>query len=608
MLIIRHATGPLAGKEQQLEPKSDRITIGRDPDACEVVFPPDATLVARRHFGLLRKPSGEWTYDLFGDHFVSVNGVSTDTGAAVHTGDKVELGKPGGPSFEIRLEQEGLKNALPVTEVQYKVEGAHAVAERSRMAASRAGRFGMIGLVVAVIAAGAAGTFWYTSRTDAARLGQLADDLSKRQAELVAQTIPDGVRQKLLQAAYLVVRSGPTGNGTGSASPIGPDMLATNAHVAAMFDELKPGERMYVRSPGPDGKEYPVVSATKHPGYLAFQRYLAQDPLFVDQFALTSGDVGDYDVAILRVAPGSNLSPILEIASPAELAELKPGSPLAMAGYPAEGVTGAEVQIRSATPIYSLGMVNALTDMFMMPADAQHRHLVHHNLPATGGSSGSPMVGPSGKIVAFLNSGNLFHIPGMKQRVPSAVLINHAQRGDLLSDLVAGRADAALAADRIYWEKQTSAFKRGIEVIVPELLQSVRSDSAAGIPAGVTPQVVSEGKFKLVAKDSYPIKKSTKDASGKMVDATITKRQNIHAVKLVAGKPIAFVAYAQDRRPIELYLVIGDQIVRQVVANRWFGLLSFVAPKDTDAAVYVVGPDEDVSYTFFQYAWNAPPS
>jgi hypothetical protein len=416
------------------------------------------------------------------------------------------------------------------------------------------------------------------------------------------------VRQKLLQAAYIVVKVGPNGNGTGSASPIGPDTLATNAHVAAMFDDLKPGERMYVRSPGPDGKEYPVISATKHPGYLAFQRFLAQDPLFVDQFALTSGDIGDYDVAILRVAPDSNLSPILELASSAELADLKPGSPLAMAGYPAEGVTGAEVQVKTATPIYAVGMVTALTDMFMMPSDAQHRHLVHHNLPATGGSSGSPMVGSSGKIIAFLNSGNLFHIPGMKQRVPSAVLINHAQRADLLADLVAGRADASLEADRAYWEKQTGAFKRGIEVIVPELLRTVSNDKANGIPSGANAQVVSEGKFKLTSKDSYPLKKTTKDASGKTVETNITKRQNIHAVKLTAGKPLAFVAYAQDRRPIELYLVIDDQIVRQVASNRWFALLSVVAPKDTDASIYVVGPDEDVNYTFFQYAWNAPPS
>lgn len=609
MLIIRHVTGPLAGKEQRIEAQSDRITVGRDPSACDVVFPPDATIVARRHFALVRKPSGEWTYDLFGDHYVSVNGMPGDTGSAVHTSDKVELGQPGGPSLQIVLEQEGLHDALPVTAVQFKVEGAHAVAERSRLAASRAGRFGIIGLLVAIVAGGAAGTVWYTSHNDAARLGRLAEDLTRRQAELVSQTIPEAVRLKLLQAAYIVVKTGPAGTSTGSASPIGPDTLATNAHVAAFMDNLKPGERVFVRSPGSEGREYPVIGATKHPGYVAYQKYLEQDPFFVGGFRLTSGDVGDYDVGVLKVAAGSNLGPILEVASAAELADLKPGFPLAMAGYPAEGVTGAEVQVNNATPNYSIGMVTALTDMFMMPADPAHRHLIHHNLPATGGSSGSPMVGPNGKIFAFLNSGNLFNIPGVRQRVPNAVLINYAQRGDLLTDLVAGRAEASLTTDRVYWEKQTATFKRGIEVIVPALLENIRSDPASNIPKGASPVVVNEGKFSLAAKDSYPIKQKKKDEkSGKEVEVTVTKRQNIHAVKLTAGRPQAFVAYAQDRQPIELYLVIDDKIALQVVSNRWFGLLQYVAGKDTDAQIYVVGPDEDVKYTFFQYDWNAPPS
>src|SRR5436305_696103 len=102
-------TGPLAGQEQRIEAQSDRITIGRDPSVCDVVFPPDTTLVARRHFALARKLSGEWTYDLFGDHYVAVNGAPAETGAAVHSQDKVELGKPGGPSFGITLEREGLQ-------------------------------------------------------------------------------------------------------------------------------------------------------------------------------------------------------------------------------------------------------------------------------------------------------------------------------------------------------------------------------------------------------------------------------------------------------------------------------------------------------------------
>src|SRR5438093_4958149 len=125
MLIIRHRTGPLAGKEQRLEPKSDRVTFGRDPNACEVVYPPDETLVARRHFALVRKPSGEWTFELFGDPFVAVNGEPADVGEAVHSGAVIELGRRGGPSFEVKLEGEGLVGDLPVTRPQQKVKDVH---------------------------------------------------------------------------------------------------------------------------------------------------------------------------------------------------------------------------------------------------------------------------------------------------------------------------------------------------------------------------------------------------------------------------------------------------------------------------------------------------
>ena len=130
MIIIRHRSGPLAGRRQGLDGKSGRIVFGRDPDACDVVFPPDLTIVARRHFAIARSPAGEWVIELFGDPFVAIDGEPADLGEAVHSGAKIELGKHGGPSFELELHAEGLAGNLPVTEPQEKVEDAHAFGDR----------------------------------------------------------------------------------------------------------------------------------------------------------------------------------------------------------------------------------------------------------------------------------------------------------------------------------------------------------------------------------------------------------------------------------------------------------------------------------------------
>ena len=62
MLIIRHLTGPLAKTEQRIESNVDRVMFGRQLD-CQVSYPADATIVARRHFSLVRKASGDWTFD-----------------------------------------------------------------------------------------------------------------------------------------------------------------------------------------------------------------------------------------------------------------------------------------------------------------------------------------------------------------------------------------------------------------------------------------------------------------------------------------------------------------------------------------------------------------
>lgn len=592
MPTIRHKTGPLAGKEQTIDPRVDRITFGRDPAACDVVFPPDLTLVARRHFALVRKPSGEWMYEDFGDPFVAVNGHPAETDEGIPSGAVFELGKAGGPSFEILLEGKAFEGALPVTEVQQKPLSARATTRRLALVGGAA----MAAVVVIT------GTFMFLSRSEGARLEQAMAQLQKAQADAAAESISAPVRERLLQAAHVVAVQFASGQviAQGSASPIAPDLLVTNAHVAEIRNTLRPGDKLLVRSPGENGKTYEVIETKLHPGYHAFKNFLAQDPIFVTSAkscptcfpSLLSASLS-YDVALLRVAPGSNLGPVLEIATPDELQALRPGQPLALAGYPLENIRGSEVMALKATPNYRTGMISALTDMFNLPGDIAQRRQIHHNIPVTGGNSGSPMVASSGKLVALLNAGNML-AHGDKGRMPNAAIINYGQRADLALELLDGTAEANLAKERAYWAKQTATFQRGFDLLVPAILNQTKPATAE------KPTLVSQTKFTLTKGDGF----KTKDNQGKEV----SRRQRIHSVTMKANVPGIFIAYAQERAAIQLYLVSDGQIVSQDDRGNWFPFLRYSYPQDTTADIYVVSPDSDVNYTLLQYSWEPPRS
>lgn len=598
MLIIRHRNGALSGREQTIQDKNNTIVFGRDPDVCDVVFPADETLVARRHFGLEKKLSGAWTFDLFGDPFVAVNGEPVESSRALHKGDVVELGKRGGPSFEVvHLDDVTTARPLAETQVQERVTN-----QRAAVASAKRLAIGAAALAV-LIALGATGGVYFWSAGQGARLDQAVASLTEAQAKAASENMSAAVRDKLLAASYLVYVRHSSGQEQpgGSASPIGPNLLATNAHVAEMMSELKDGQKLYVKAPGAGGKTYEVLEAKIYPGYAEFQKFLQSDPFFVTQTKncptclspILSGSAPAYDVATLRIADGSQLSPILEIASEKDFADIKPGTPVAMSGYPLEHIRSGTVQSVAATPTLSIGMVSANTDFFNLPAESNQRKLLQHNLPGTGGNSGSPMVNTAGKIVGLHNAGSYVDVPDVG-RVPNAAMVRYGQRADMLGDLVAGRAEAALTEDRKYWTTQTAGFKRGLDYLIPEVLaRSKPSPNAKPVPAG-------QSKHTLTKADAF----SAKDKDGK----EIKRRQKIHPVTLKAGVPVTYFAYAQDRTQVGIYLVINGEIVDKDERRIWFPSADFAPRADTKADVYVVGADEDINYTFLEYTWDVPRS
>ena len=566
MILIRHLTGGRAGSEDRPEAKLDRIVFGRRPN-CDVRFPPEETIVAREHFALVRKPpgpSGHWTIELFGEPFVAVDGLAADPGQKLPTKSTFELGKHGGPSFTIEVRQDARADSLAVTDEQEKDEGARVIASKAGNLARLARGVALLGVLFAVIAGGTAAYFHFTQK---------------------GAGITGSVRAHLLRAAYLV--EAPIGNPEATAFPISAHSLATNAHVGKLFVGLRPGQRMIVRAPGRNGKVYRVTGVKIDAGFDAFQAFLGQDVL---RTKLAQLGVPGYDVATLSVKETLPSDAILKLATTAELRSLHPGSLIATAGYPLENVAGSNAQAYGATPELHLGQIAGMTNFFFLPDSFPHDQLIHHDLPTTGGQSGSPIVDQSGEVVALASAAN-FISPGPKLRIPSGVLINYAQRVDLLKELLAG---TAIAQDEKYWPAEFKKFSSGVD-IVDRIVTSRIKDQEKN--PNVTLSALSNASGVLHANTRV------RTAAGKF------QRQIEFTVSTTPGAAYAFVAYAHDGSQLQLWLYNGAALLGRTTGAVFAPWITFHATAGGVLNVWLISPaDKDVSYTFQTFKLKIPPT
>ena len=304
------AEGAVKGGPIGFEAGKDTIIFGRETTS-DVVFGPEHRAVGRKHCQLLRQPTGDYKIEIFGERAVEIDGAPARTGETVPNGAKIRLGGAQGPTVGVKV----AKGAAPVADleqtlIQPKFETTGQSLKRMRriQAAVAAG--------LVVVAAGVAAYFVFSEQRFASMgdvVAAVAEDVQK---EMVDQDFID----QLEAAAYAVIQVDRQGREVlqGTAWPVAPGILATNAHVAGLLKGN--GGDLIVRKPGsePGGDgDFKVIEGVVHDGYSLFSKFDSDTKATSSSYAALGNDARrtGYDVALLKVERADELGPILPRAT-----------------------------------------------------------------------------------------------------------------------------------------------------------------------------------------------------------------------------------------------------------------------------------------------------
>ena len=418
----------LTGFDRNKKSALDRpvVVLGTDSSA-DVRFDPtwDKT-VSPQHCRLEHRDGAWWLKDASRDGcFIDGRKVTTEKLAS---GAVLELGK-GGPrvQFDFSVAAPSAPAAAPAPTRAAEpppLPAAPAAAPVSApvrapsAAPARPGGSGPQALVLTLVVAlllGLAGAGWYFRD----RLPFFRPSPEHALAEKA---------KEYAEAVGLVVIVGDEGpQGSATAWAIGPGVFATNSHVSApVAEHLKRGGQVYIAINRRSDLRLKVTRAVVHPRYAKPEKnFEGKEPA-----AIT------YDVGLLYVE--GRAPKFFRPAPRAELEKLDSGYRIAFLGFPMEGLTGNNVDVRNPVATMQSGIVTAVTDYWLAPSAFEKRFSVQHNMGATGGASGSPIFNSDGQVVALLNAGNIIgsiNTSGKVVRAPSAAMVNYGQRVDLLRDI-----------------------------------------------------------------------------------------------------------------------------------------------------------------------------
>lgn len=494
-LQIRFQGGSRAGQSLEFGDEVERITIGRDADQCDVVFPPDETLVGRQHCAL-QLELGRYRLVLNEDNVVWLNGeIASDDDELTEECD-LQLGE-NGPVLVIRTAH---NQRLPSTNnFEEESPGTTTVVQDSTAKSRRAAALSLLAIVLIAGVVGLTYLVWKQNQKSADVQRQQLDKQQKQLEDVEIRlaeemNLSDQQRQALQQAeekftaldgaiaqtdrgmaaalkaaaqsVYLVIIRDGYGNESTFATAWVVDqargILATNAHVATSFDSLRDDETFVVRSSDEEPRDFTIESVRIHPGYDQFERlWNDYDPTI--RASLTQTETVRMpgpacDVALMFVDTKEGLAPALQLAEGETLHSLGSGDLVGSIGFPSEGLVLGGVNKESPTPTSHMAYLISMTDFFGVDdTSLENRLLIQHAIPTIGGSSGSPIINRDGQVVAIHSGGNVIG-QAASARIKSAAQINLAQRADLIKELLDDTATDAQQARTQKWKEEIQRY------------------------------------------------------------------------------------------------------------------------------------------------------
>lgn len=422
-IVIAHQAGStLAGREQRFP--GPLVRLGRRPDN-QVAFDPERDRsVSGHHCEIEMRNGGELLLrDLGSQNGTFLDGQRISGEVALAPGARIRLGQ-GGPEIVISLARNEPVPAalLPKAGIGEATLGrAIAAATAQERHSSRrslllmtAGLLLVAGLALLVLhlvqsarvererAARQASENDLRHRLEEAQVrterayAEAQDAQAKaeraRSQAAAARTDWPGLVAKVRESIFLCAAEDPESGATGigTAWVVRKDgLLATNAHVARMLAQMP--ERAAIQNH--TGESFRIRRVTVHPAY-------------------RESDTMTPDLALVEIETGGRLLPELERASEDDLARLTVGCELGTLGYPGElvqsyfsGKDTATKRFRSVQATFKSGVVGRLMRYSGEVAEPAQARVVQHSASLSGGTSGSPMFTPDGKVVAVNHAG-----------------------------------------------------------------------------------------------------------------------------------------------------------------------------------------------------------